>query len=204
MYTGFVAQQVSPDAGLKKRRALNLSESDRLIVASVGGGKVGFPLLQAVCDAYQGMRVTDPDLYLMIFAGPFMDEKEYQRLLADADDRLRVRRFSSNFLSYLAAADLSMSMAGYNTCMNIFAAETPALLWPFAQNREQGMRAERLASIGAVEILKDRDLHKDRLANRMTAAMSAKWRMSDRIDLDGAKKTAQWLIRQVVDGGGGP
>ena len=204
VYTGFVAQQVSPDAGLKKRRALNLSESDRLIVASVGGGKVGFPLLQAVCDAYQGMRVTDPDLYLMIFAGPFMDEKEYQTLLSGADDRLRVRRFSSNFLSYLAAADLSMSMAGYNTCMNIFAAETPALLWPFAQNREQGMRAERLASIGAVEILKDRDLHKDRLANRMTAAMSAKWRMSDRIDLDGAKKTAQWLIRQVVDGGGGP
>jgi predicted glycosyltransferase len=199
VYTGFVAQQVSPDAGLEKRRALNLSENHRLIVASAGGGKVGFPLLQAVFDAFQLLRVTDPDLHLMIFTGPFMDEKAYQALLSGADDRIKVRRFTPNFLSYLAGADLSVSMAGYNTCMNILAAETPALLWPFAQNREQGMRAGRLAGLGAVEILKDRDLHKDRLVDRMTAAMARKWRLSARIDMDGAAKTARWLIRQQID-----
>jgi predicted glycosyltransferase len=203
VYTGFVAQQVSPGAGLEKRRVLDLSEGDRLIVASAGGGKVGFSLLQAVCNAFKEMRVTDPKLHLIIFTGPFMEEAAYQTLLAGDDERIDVRRFSLNFLSYLAAADLSVSMAGYNTCMNIFAAETPALVRPFAQNREQGMRAERLAGIGAVEILRDCDFQKDRLANRMRAAMSAKWRLSHGIDLDGAKKTARWLLRQSPDRGEG-
>jgi predicted glycosyltransferase len=134
----------------------------------------------------------------MIFAGPFMAEDDFQTLVSAADERMNVRRFTADFLSYLAAADLSVSMAGYNTCMNIFAAKTPALIWPFAQNREQGMRAERLAGTGAVEIITDRDLEKNRMAQKIRAALSRNWRFSAHIDLGGALKTAQWFNREIA------
>lgn len=201
VYTGFVSQKPEFQARMKKRRFLNLTENDRLIVASAGGGKVGFPLLQAVCDAFQELRVSIPGLYLIMFAGPFMAQEAFQTLDSAADERVSVHRFAPDFLSFLAAADLSVSMAGYNTCMNVIAAKTPSLVWPFAQNREQGMRIERLARIGAMEILEDRDLRKERLMEKMAAAMSRKWRLSARIDLDGAAKTARWLDRQLTGPG---
>jgi predicted glycosyltransferase len=68
--------------------------------------------------------------------------------------KILVSRFTPDFLSYLEAADLSVSMAGYNTCMNILAAKTPAIVWPFSQNREQRLRAERLAQKAPFTVLK--------------------------------------------------
>jgi predicted glycosyltransferase len=81
-----------------------------------------------------------------------------------AGGRVDVQRFSPDFLAELAAADLSVSMGGYNTTMNLLAAEVPALVWPFARNREQGMRAGRLARLGALELLGEADLNPSRLA----------------------------------------
>ena len=72
--------------------------------------------------------------------------------------------FYSGFFVLSAAADLSVSMGGYNTTMNILASGVPALVWPFGQNREQRLRAERLADLGALRVLEDEDLHPDRLA----------------------------------------
>ena len=63
-------------------------------------------------------------------------------------------------------------MAGYNTCMNILSAGATAMVWPFAQNREQRQRAEALADLGLLEVLEDADLDPERLAAKMTAALN--------------------------------
>ena len=199
VYTGFVAQRPEPGARGRIRRSLNLTDGRRLVVASVGGGKVGFPLLRSVYEAHRKMRVADSELYLTLFTGPFMDQENVQALEAGADERVRIQRFTTDFLSHMAAADLSVSMAGYNTCMNVIAAGVPALVQPFDRNREQRMRAERLADIGAVEIIEEADLRSNRLFRKMTAAMAGKRRLSARIDLNGAEKTAQWLNRRLAD-----
>jgi len=101
-----------------------------------------------------------------------------------------VEHFTPDFLSFLDAADLSVSMAGYNTSMNIMAAGTPALVWPFAQNREQRLRAERLARLGGLQILSDKDLDPKRLAGLMTRMLTEKEQPAGPIDLNGAEKTA--------------
>ncbi|MCU0555785.1 MAG: glycosyl transferase, partial [Desulfobacterales bacterium] len=105
----------------------------------------------------------------------------------------RIQRFTPDFVSYLAAADLSVSMAGYNTSMNILASRVPALVWPFPQNREQGLRAERLARRGALRVLAASDLQPDALAERMRQALDAGRAPASGIDLDGAAATAAWL-----------
>ncbi|RJQ63421.1 MAG: glycosyl transferase [Desulfobacteraceae bacterium] len=197
-YSGFVAQRIEPGARLRIRRSLNLSDGGSLLVASIGGGKVGFPLLQAVITAFQSLSPDEPDWHLVLFTGPFMEEEAFQVLYAQATSRVEVLRFSTDFPSYLAAADLSVSMAGYNTCMNILAAKIPALLFPFNQNREQRMRAERLKEIGAVEILEECDLERGRLIERIRSASSKKWRISKPVELEGALQSARWLIRRAA------
>jgi predicted glycosyltransferase len=104
-----------------------------------------------------------------------------------------IQRFTPDFLDYLAAADLSVSMAGYNTSMNLLAARVPALVWPFAQNREQRLRSERLAGLGALRVLADRDLAPQRLAVLMGQALAQTARPAVDIDLCGAASTARWI-----------
>lgn len=153
---------------------------------------MGDPLLEAVIEAFRLMRAEKP-LHLFVFTGPLMSREKFERFEALSGQGVKVRRFTTDFLSYLAVADLSVSMAGYNTCMNILAARVPALVWAFPQNREQRLRADRIARVGALKVLEDQDLHPSRLAAIMDKALSVGNRTPVKIDLNGAANTAGWI-----------
>ena len=167
-----------------------------LVVASAGGGKVGAPLLKSVVRARQQLG-PGSGVHLHVFTGPYMDGDDVERIEALAGGGTVVRRFTPDFPSYLAAADLSVSMGGYNTCMNILAAGVPALVWPFGLNREQRMRAERLAQSAPMTVLDDRDLEPRRLAAGMARALKAPRRPNRSIDLNGARFTAEWVTQHL-------
>jgi predicted glycosyltransferase len=193
VYTGFVTPMPAPDAGRRLRQQLGIDRKEILIVASAGGGNVGNILLEAVVEAFAFMNIDQP-IHLHVFTGPFLSEDAFERLRRIRDTRMRILRFTSDFLSYLAGADLSVSMAGYNTCMNIAAAQVPALVWPFPQNREQGLRALRLAQFGVLQVLSEEDLHPRRLSAIMQQAISLRSRSTADIDLSGADSTVKWLL----------
>jgi predicted glycosyltransferase len=193
VYTGYVTPKPAPDARAKLRRQLGIGQDEILIVASAGGGSVGNTLLEAALEAFRLMKIDEP-LYLHIFTGPFLGEEAFERLRRIAGRRIQVFRFTSDFLSYLSGADLSVSMAGYNTCMNIAAARVPALVWPFPQNREQGLRAVRLAELGILQVLSEEDLHPPRLCAIMRQGITLRSRSVSGIDLNGAENTARWLL----------
>lgn len=192
VYTGFVTPKPAPDAGTKLRQQLGINRGEILIVASAGGGNVGNCLLEAVIEAFDLMNIDKPT-HLHLFTGPFLSEDAFERLRRIRDRHIRIFRFTSDFLSYLSGADLSVSMAGYNTCMNIAAAQVPALVWPFPQNREQGLRAGRLAQLGILQILSDEELDPRRLSNIMQQNITPRSRSIVDIDLNGAESTARWL-----------
>jgi len=205
-YTGFVTEHPTPGARETVRAGMGLGPKDTLLVASAGGGKVGSELLFSAVDSYPLIK-TDNPLRLEIFTGPFLDEKAYQRLLAHSSghERIFVSRFSGNFLDILAAADASLSLAGYNTTMNVLASGVPALVWPFAQNREQSMRAVRLAGMGALGVLAPEDLAPPRLAGLVNGLFKRRGNSPAKaFRLDGAVGTARlivsgsWPIRQPL------
>jgi predicted glycosyltransferase len=195
VYTGFVTPRPKADGGKKVRSRLGLKRDEVLVVASAGGGRVGEDLLRAVVEAYA--RLTgEKGLRLCVFTGPFMAEPHFSAL----SDRVtslpgvQLKRFTADFLSYLAAADLSVSMAGYNTCMNILATGVPSLVLPFAQNREQRIRAEKLAALGGLSLLQEEDLEPSRLATLMAEVLNSGIRpVRVPVNLDGARQTARWL-----------
>lgn len=192
VYTGFITPKPTSDARSTLRKSLCLQPDDRLVVASSGGGKVGFRLLETVAHAFRLMDKGD-SLHLHLFAGPFVQDEAFERLKALKTDRMQVFRFRPDFVSYLAAADLSVSMAGYNTCMNVLASGVRALLWPYARNREQGFRAERLSRLEALQVLGENDIQPVRLAALMDKALAEKARSRIHINLEGAENTAKWL-----------
>ena len=162
-YTGFVTRQ-PPHAATADRTGL--------IVVSGGGSPVGKDLLAAAISA--GQSLPERKLRLRAFASPFMesDDLDYLEKLAAKDERTTLLPFSSEFLSELAAADLSISMAGYNTCMDILSSGVKALVYPFPQNREQRTRAEKLQELGVLTVLET--LRVDYLAAQISAKMKYK------------------------------
>ncbi|MGD9287601.1 MAG: glycosyltransferase [Desulfobacterales bacterium] len=191
-YTGYIAAKPSPDGGAAIRKQLHLGEKGFLIVASAGGGSVGAPLLDAVIRAFSRLERHNA-CHLQVFAGPYLDQGAYNLMKSHAGRNVQVSRFTGDFLSYLAAADLSVSMGGYNTTMNILASGVPALVWPFSRNREQRLRAERLAAMGVIRVLDDDDLRPGRLAEIMDRWIHRSTRSRIDINLDGAANTAKWI-----------
>lgn len=192
VYTGFITSKPPEDAYRTIRRMLNIDPQKKLVVASAGGGKVGVRLLEATLEA--GCLLKDKiDMHIEVFTGPFIDPEDFGRLKRLETRDFAVSRFTSNFLSYLAAADLSVSMAGYNTCMNILAAKTPAILWPFSQNREQRYRAERLAKKAPFAVLQDSDLTPDRLAFFIRKRLLQKEKSTAMVNLQGSTFTSEWI-----------
>jgi predicted glycosyltransferase len=192
VYTGFVTPRPLKNDRTAIRHKLRIDDDSRLIVASAGGGKVGFVLLNAVIRAFEKISL-EADTYLQVFTGPFMESDAVRRLQEMGTDRIAVSRFTPDFPAYLSAADLSVSMAGYNTCMNIMAAQVPSLVWPFSQNREQRLRAERIAEMGGMRILEDTDLEPKHLAGLLTMNLTERTRPGYSVDLDGAVHSLDWI-----------
>ena len=201
VYTGFVAAQAAPVPDPAAwRRLQSVADDQRLVLASAGGGAVGFDLLDAVSQAVDRLQTRYP-VVLQAFTGPFMDNDQAAELERRQTAARRFKRFSEDFTTWLQVADATVSMAGYNTCMNLLTVRPPALVYPFEQNREQGLRARRLAARGALQVLQRRDLEPDRLAERLAGIMGQSPAPTT-IDTEGAAFTARWMAALVGAEGG--
>jgi predicted glycosyltransferase len=190
-YTGFVTKAEPQEDGERIRKTLALSPADKLIVASIGGGNVGSELLYAAIQAFKFLAGSR-SAHLQLFCGPYCDEKVYKALQNNIQDNISIDRFTDHFPEWLEAADLSISMAGYNTCMNLVQAGIPALVYPFKQNREQRLRAERLGKKAPLTILAETDLTPHLLSKWITEQLERP-RLPASIKLDGAEETVRQL-----------
>ncbi len=196
VYTGFITPKPITGARRRLRSRLCIDKDTTLLVASAGGGQAGIVLMQPLLDSLAYLE-SDRPLVLHVFTGPYMPADEFELLQGRANSRVKVERFTPDFLSFLAAADLSISMGGYNTCMNILASRVAALVWPYPGDREQGLRAKQMEEIGAITVLKAKDLQPRRLAAIIQSSMIAAKPLAHSIDLDGAARTANWLQAAV-------
>ncbi len=195
VYTGFITQQTDPAGGRKLRQELKIAPGESLIVASAGGGRSGFNILTSVLDACKLLRGSLP-IRLEVFSGPFMENEAYEKLVACSAPGIRIQRYSRRFLDYLDAADLSVSLAGYNTCMNLLVTQVPALVYPYARQQEQPMRVGKIKNMLPMKILNAEDIQPDRLSDHIVQMLSQKRNFKTLpIDLNGAANAAKFLSR---------
>jgi predicted glycosyltransferase len=192
-YTGFVSQE----APQRLEPAPQRSSDQPMILVSIGGGRVGYELVECALQASASLRTNLPHR-MTIVTGPYMPDEQFQQLhkSAETQGQVTILRYTPDFLSYVQEAALSVSMAGYNTCMNLLTTGTRALVMPFTGggNTEQSIRAEKLAQLGVVGLLSESPLRPDDLAERMIQALqtpSPAQTLS--LDQDGAMKTATCL-----------
>ena len=195
-YTGYVAQGPSVPDKQTARTELGLDRHERIILVSAGSGTVGEDLLLASLEASILLK-DNLDHQLLMFTGPHVDDKVQQRLAVRSANQphVRIRDFTPRFPDHVLACDLSVSMAGYNTTMNLLACGTPGLLYPFDQNREQRMRLTALVRAGYFTLLEAADLAPAVLARLMAQTLSTPSPASGRLRLQGDRESAEIILR---------
>jgi predicted glycosyltransferase/nucleoside-diphosphate-sugar epimerase len=196
-YCGYVCTPDRPDHPKRVRaKCLGPMPSGRLIVAMAGGGADGYPLMSTLLDALPEICATQPSVAVLV-TGPFMPEAERQDLKGRAEKLpVRVRTVVRDPLSYVAAADLVVAMAGYNTTVELMSIGTRTLLVPRrGPSCEQRMRAQRFAERGWVNQLDPDELRADRLAVSVLAALASSAGVSSASspDLNGLARATQHL-----------
>lgn len=192
IHTGFVAPRPTQVGGIERSR--------KRIVVSAGGGSAGGPLLRTAIDALHCFE-DDPEIEMKVIAGPFFPDDAWTQLrtLARGKPRLSVVRCVGNLCDEFRGAAVSISQAGYNTCLDIVRTGVPALLVPFANGTydEQQKRAMRLKRLGAAEVLNHENLHPARLAAAIRELMNREM-ARPQFDLDGAKRSTQIIASMVT------
>jgi predicted glycosyltransferase len=197
-FTGYLGRDYRPRSRESVRQALGLAQ-ERLVVAHAGGGGDGGPLIESY------LRCLDSlprDVYSLVVTGPLMDSDERLRLSRLArGDRVRVVDYQEDLLSYVAAADLVVSMAGYNSVCEAVSLGVPTLVVPRVYPRtEQYLRAQRFAARGLLAILHPDHLNPDRLGQRVREVLDTPPRAARAIQLDGGARAAEFFTSLLSRG----
>jgi len=178
-YTGFVA----PAAPEPHPKAAGRDE----VIVSAGGGDVGAHIFAAAMDAAQQNHTRQ----WRILVGGADAGARCAKLAQAAPANVTLEPARPDFRQMLHHAAASVSMCGYNTALDILQTGCPAVFIPFdaGSEVEQGLRAEALAKLSAVEVLRSADLSPDRLATALAKVMRESPRAPRKDGFDGAQET---------------
>jgi pimeloyl-ACP methyl ester carboxylesterase/UDP:flavonoid glycosyltransferase YjiC (YdhE family) len=139
----FDPRQYADTAAL--RRELGYPDGQRVILASVGGTRVGRALLEKCARAFALVASRLPDTRLLLAAGPRLDAGELPR-----HPQIDVQPFVPDLFRHHAAADLAIVQGGLTTTMELAAFRTPFLYFPLRNHFEQQFFvSRRLERLGA-------------------------------------------------------
>lgn len=198
-YTGFVVQEPDENPILNEEDSAVVNSEKPLILVSIGGGRFGHELIDCIVETAPILENKIPH-HIQVFAGPFIPDEKLNRWqdLTKNSQNINVRRYTPNLLSYMQKADLSISMSGYNTTLNIMTTGVRAMSLAFTGNddQEQRMRADKLDKLGVVKMLSPDDLQPDSFAQKIIDSLNNQ-PTQIKFDFNGVKKTSALLLNLI-------
>ncbi len=162
------------------------------VLVAVGGGVLGRRLLALAASA----AALSPRPWRLLTGGA--DAAGLARDLTTKYGRanLAVEPPRPDYRALLACAACSISLAGYNTVLDLAGCDTPAILVPFDEHgeREQVIRAERLAGLDGFTVLRLDALTPATLAGAAETAATGPRRTPLALARDGAARAAAKIL----------
>ncbi|MEQ1529085.1 MAG: glycosyltransferase, partial [Methylococcales bacterium] len=165
-FCGYIARERSEKRVGEIREQIGCTE-DRLVLVTAGGGEDGYQLLHSYLQGLTQRDLGDNTKTLMI-CGPEMSETRRLQIenLARSCRKVVIQEFTSDMMACIEAADLVISMGGYNTICELLTLRKRAIIVPRVNPaQEQWIRAERLASLGLIRAIHPNNLTPNTLMN---------------------------------------
>jgi predicted glycosyltransferase len=169
LITGYVAG--SPGNPGRKPQA----DGRPRVLVTVGGGDDGIERIRNILDS---LRLGPVGWNSKIVTGPLMPLEQVREFKQEVKQeglrgRVKITRFHGDIPGLMQQSDAIVSMAGYNSCLEILQSGTSAVLIPRERMRqEQSIRAHRLAQLGLAQNVPVGDAR--RLRSAVEAALASK------------------------------
>jgi predicted glycosyltransferase len=204
-YCGYVADAAEPSRSSADIRS-GFGLGSPLVLVTGGGGGDAFPLLKLSLQALESM----PDASALLVTGPLMGRADRDELevLARGRTNIRIVDYVKDLPSYLLAADLVVSMCGYNTAAEIASRGIRAIVvprtWRYGEhlNRartstewEQLLRAQAFSELGLVRLLEPEAANAQSLAAAMRETLASPTPAPrTQLDLDGIGTATRHIL----------
>ncbi len=168
-FTGYIPRKIpGKDAVNKIKKELGLKSPEKLVVVTTGGGGDGYRVMDTYLATLESFS-NQPPFKSVLITGPFMPKEERRDVFKRAR-RLGVRtyHFYRQMEKIFSAADIVVSMGGYNTLCEILGQGTISLVIPRETPRqEQIIRARAFHRQNLVDYIAWSDFSADRLRQKL-------------------------------------
>jgi predicted glycosyltransferase len=169
------------------------------VVVSVGGGADGAAIIKAYL---RGLVLADaPAVASYVVTGPLLPDTDRQEIaeLARQCPNLQLVEFDLDFAAAVAAADVVVSMGGYNSVTEaIYFRKRPVIVPRIPGPEEQVLRAEGFAQFGLATVVDPANLSAESLWSAIRAELDAPPLHAEAISFSGLEKIASELARLEV------
>jgi len=209
-YCGYLMQSPALRDRDEVRRELGLAPG-KFVLVTAGGGGDGYDLMKAYLKAVRllsrtGPGADRPPVQSVLVLGPEMPLRKKERLLQKAGATPGIAKlidFSTEMLNYMNAADLVVSMGGYNTMCEILTLQKRALIVPRVRPvTEQWIRTRRMEALGLVDMIHPEQLTAENFARQINRVLfetpagpdASAWRV---LDGDGLPGVSRFVAAQL-------
>jgi len=171
-YCGYVCNMAEVEEPRRVRDGLGLGD-EPIVAVMAGGGADGSALMQNCLQAARLLGKRRSFAMVMV-TGPFMPEQERRALHDSARGHgVHIQTSVGDTLSHIHAADVVVSMAGYNTMSEILRLAKRAIIVPRpGPSAEQTMRASLFAERGLVDVVESAQLEPGTMARAIEQALA--------------------------------
>ena len=200
-YCGYVTPHSNTEINSNLKSELGFKK-EKMVLLTIGGGDDGFEIIKLFLEA---LKLNSKRIFFdtLIITGPFLTSEqktELEQLQLPA--LVQTKEFFEDLSPYLKAADLVVSMGGYNTFTEILRYSSQALIIPrITPRQEQFLRAQIFSQMGMVSMLSPEDLTPlklgetvERLLNQNEKPLLAA-RQKNLVDLNGCQKVGEFLAK---------
>ncbi|MHC4616728.1 MAG: glycosyltransferase family protein [Planctomycetota bacterium] len=181
----------NPPARLRSQLGVNGS----FVLATGGGGGDAYPLLSRFLRA----AVMLEGVSSVVFTGPLMGKSDREKLRKQLRENSPVilRDFVPDLRPYLKAAEVVVTMCGYNMAAEILAYRPRAIVvprtWKYGEHtawnrtkpeKEQIIRAQMLEKFGFVNVIEPQELSAEYLAEKISVLLRSRRRRRSAKDVD--------------------
>jgi len=179
------------------RRELGLQADEKLVLVTPGGGADGYCLVDTYLrgldrvTAHRSVIVSGPEM-------PAPQHEEIRQRIAFLP-QVELLEFTDDLVGFIDAADVVISMGGYNTIGEILSLQKRSIVVPRIQPvEEQWIRAERMAKLGLFRAIHPDRLTPTNLMQQLQLEFNAIGSIApSRLDLNALPRIAEYLSRLV-------
>jgi predicted glycosyltransferase len=188
-----------------------LGVNGSFVLATGGGGGDAYPLLSTFIKSMRKLKGVDS----VIFTGPLMGRSDRDKLISESKSSpaIIIREFVPDLRPYMNAADVVVTMCGYNMAGEILAYKPQAIVvprtWKYGEHakrnntkleKEQIFRARTLERFGFIHLIEPGDLNAQNLSNKISQLLeSPKKKSRKRINVRGVENAAREIIETAVN-----